>query len=183
MLRIPNNWQTTEDYLIVMLFPRISPNESKALFSQKWEINGDQSTIPAPRPPSMSHRRALVELSVPENIISGLANRLYSIWPDWQHDTFPLTRNARDAAALRRILKEVGARDTDLMHGEPKAIFLHVGGLPNINSFRFIARTRRDKPSIKFYSFGTHECIPKRSWGVREIFSLGLVTSFYHLIR
>ncbi|KAF9454912.1 hypothetical protein P691DRAFT_691049 [Macrolepiota fuliginosa MF-IS2] len=82
---------------------------------------------------------------------------------------------------LKAVLK--GCQAQERKHHDPKkefrlrVVFVHVGSIRNFH--RSPLTQKRISLDIRFYSYGTDGNVPRDMWGVREIYPIGGVVTFY----
>ncbi|KAF7328022.1 Chromo domain-containing protein [Mycena kentingensis (nom. inval.)] len=84
--------------------------------------------------------------------------------------------NAADAETrqLLAFLAHAGAKPNPT---KPRVVFVHVAALKDIRKMPNLIARRNNSISTKFYSYGTDASVPRRQWGLQQIYpSAGIVT-------
>lgn len=77
---------------------------------------------------------------------------------------------------LRRLLKLYKCEYVGCT-SSARAIFIHIGSLHCIGRMKNLADMREKSSGVIFYTYGTHESVPRDRWGFHEIFPIGEIFS------
>lgn len=83
----------------------------------------------------------------------------------------------REPGAETMMLSSIMAQCRAKNYGQKadaRVVFVHVGALKTLHRLPRIVERRSKKPEVQFYTYGTHESIPRAYWGVREIYPCGV---------
>ena len=117
-------------------------------------------------------------LGIPEELVRSMAGQDYCVWADSVEKTpkdsgktfiRPL-RN--DTSCLLRLLDEIGAVNVGYKH-DLRAVFVHVGSVSTLRKLPAFMERLVKRPDLRFFTYGWHERIHPRQWGIREIFPIG----------
>lgn len=127
----------------------------------------------------VSYHHALRVLSFPhllhEFLTSGSSDRGYYAWLG-RSDTRHSKKQGLETAFLHNIMAQTGAKYVG-SNGTPRVVFVHVGALNTLYKLPKFPEWRA-RTAIHFYTYGTHERVPRTVWGIREIYPCGGVVTF-----
>ena len=55
-----------------------------------------------------------------------------------------------------------------------RVVFIHVGALKTVHKLPGLSERRGKHPSVRFYTYGTHDSVTPQFWGIREIWPCGM---------
>lgn len=122
-----------------------------------------------------SHAAAFIEFPKDLRAFMSQPNRSYCVWctpgdgttakPGWETNQLLKILNSCEA-------KNVGHK------ADVRVVFVHVAALHTLHKLPALAERRSKRPDLHFYTYGTHPCIPRKQWGVYEIYPLGKMTRY-----
>ncbi|KAL1742848.1 hypothetical protein HDZ31DRAFT_42357 [Schizophyllum fasciatum] len=106
-------------------------------------------------------------------------------WPLLVQRWKPMGREAEDAVGyetqLLSTVLERGPLDGDKKPSAPapfeRTVWIHVGALSDLGSIPKLV-DRLKTHDINFYSYGTHDSVPRQMWGVHTLFTYGGAVTF-----
>ncbi|XP_006454517.1 hypothetical protein AGABI2DRAFT_189776, partial [Agaricus bisporus var. bisporus H97] len=119
-------------------------------------------------------------LKFPPDLFAWLtsARRLYAI----HHESEKGESEPIESQMLKAILNECQAQEGK--HQDPKKelrlrlVFIHVGSIRTFHRSSLSCK-RWTSLDIRFYSYGTDSTMPREMWGVKEMYPIGGVVTFY----
>lgn len=183
-LNVPGDFQQTED-LVAALLPWALPPSQLARESRRPLMVHTSShpeyhqTLPddrwsrSIRAISLYHQ-ALRVLKFPPALhkyIADGADRPYCAW--WENGDGIRKSAGLETLMLLSIMERCRAKNVG-QRGEWRIVFIHVGALATLHKFPRFAERRAKRPELQFYTYGTHESVPPKDWGVREIYPCGM---------
>ncbi|KAJ3522520.1 hypothetical protein NMY22_g11857 [Coprinellus aureogranulatus] len=139
-------------------------------------------------------QQAMRVLDFPVKIYDYLkqTNRSWAIYP-------PLDNNSKayyEVEMLRAILADLRERAAHQQRKNPAnkarypmmreaskpstagVLFIHVGVLRHLRRLQFLRERLLAPDYVRFYTFGSHPSVYRKSWGVREVFPCGGIVTF-----
>lgn len=101
-------------------------------------------------------------------------NQAYCVW--WDSGDGTKDAPGLETRLLHAIMEECRAKDVGYK-ADVQAVFVHVGALKTINMLNALPERRAKRAELCFYTYGTHETVPREYWGIHGIFPIG--ASFY----
>ncbi|KAJ7770779.1 hypothetical protein DFH07DRAFT_914458 [Mycena maculata] len=181
ILRVPTDLSSSSPLIAAFLPWQTFPNEYRRPFG----------ILAAPAPPPIpspldwkknmlkkKYQLALRVLKFPPQLHEWMskANRPYCVWPPPTPEKRKGPRD-RETGYLLTILKQCGATRVSFKT-DFRVIFVHVGALKTIHKMPLLVERRSQTCSVRFYTYGTHETVDPRQWGVREMYPFGGVVTF-----
>lgn len=188
--KVPMRLQNT-GALIAALIPWAMP-EKEAVALRIWRTPEEKKMFtqlirnpePISDPPRVlrgdpMYHRALHILKFPKWLHGHMSqtDRMYCIWNfrvDHSQEEF-------ETIALRSILKRCGAPDVGL-NTHARIVFVHVGSLNTLSKLPTLTERRKKFAHTQFFTYGTHQSVSYKRWGVREIYPLGLFVSVFYVV-
>lgn len=122
----------------------------------------------------VSYHHALRILSFPrllhDFLTSGSSDRGYYAWLG-RGDTRHSKKPKLETAFLHNIMAQTNAKYVG-SNGTPRVVFVHVGALNTLHKLPKFPEWRA-RTATHFYTYGTHESVPRTVWGIREIYPCG----------
>ncbi|KAJ7783426.1 hypothetical protein DFH07DRAFT_787675 [Mycena maculata] len=181
MLRVPTDLSSSSPLIAAFLPWQTFPNEYRRPFG----ILASPAPPPIPSPLDWKknmlkkkYQLALRVLKFPPQLHEWMskANRPYCVWPPPTPEERKGPRD-RETGFLLTILKQCGATRVSFKT-DFRVIFVHVGALKTIHKMPLLVERRSQTCSVRFYTYGTHETVDPRQWGVREMYPFGGVVTF-----
>lgn len=116
-----------------------------------------------------SHAMAFIEFPKDLRLFMSRPDRNYCVWWSSGDGT---TAPGWETNQLLKILNSCKAKNVG-HKADVRVVFVHVGALRTLHKLPALAERRNKVPQLQFYTYGTHPSIPRKQWGVHEIYPLG----------
>ncbi|KAF7306639.1 Chromo domain-containing protein [Mycena indigotica] len=175
-LGVPTHAEYMNSSLILALVPWVDMKDPRTLLGQlpatvhpRVNATSWQKTMLARK-----YHVAVRNLKFPPELLDwfGTARRPVTIW-----SSFPDAAN--EDTDTRQLMTTMAYHKARLVkpRQELRMVFVHVGALKTLRRLPLLADRRRSL-TVRFYTYGTHPCVPVAQWRVREIYPIGGVVTF-----
>lgn len=113
----------------------------------------------------------------PKRLYDSLSRRPFCIW--FSPSDGPPNKPGYETTTLKTVLNTCGAIDVGYKR-DVNAMFIHVGALNTMYKVPAMANRRAKQPDLRFFTYGTHETVHQSRWGLREVYPLGQIGTFYY---
>ncbi|KAG6861207.1 hypothetical protein C0995_002556 [Termitomyces sp. Mi166 len=100
--------------------------------------------------------------------------RTFSVWFEGGDGT--KKKPGLETIILFKILEKCRTKHTHIR--DARIIFIHVGAIERLEKLPSLLQICSSSFSVQFYTYGTHETISSKFWGIREIYPCGGIVTF-----